>query len=156
MMTAATARSRNPALRPAGFGAEPEFAAFLVQHQEAMFRWALAHAGGPLDTRNPLARRAFAESAPGTGQRQDHTRYASWLFGAMLLVAHRRAPEGGLGEDMLGGLPPELRSLLRLVGRAEMSPIEAWGLLREPMVTVRERLLKARIGAFSRGEHQHH
>ena len=148
----------NPALHlgasPSG---EPAFSAWLIDHKDAMFRWALTHAGSPQTTPNPLARRAFAESSVAVQRRQGNPRFVTWLFGAMLLVAHRRQPQGGLSEGMVTGLPPELRGLLRLVGRGEMSPIEAWGLLNSPIDQVRLRLLRARLDhAAKPAEHQHH
>lgn len=149
--TAAPPPSLTP--RVASFGGDPAFGSWLVQHKDAMFRWALNHAGNPLNTPNPLARRAFAESSVAVQKRQGATRYVAWLFGAMLLAAHRRASEGGIGESMLGGLPPELRGALRLVGRGELSPIEGWGLLQQPTSEVRYRLLRARLDGGLRPSH---
>lgn len=145
------------AARPDAFGADQAFGAWLTGHKDAMVRWSLVHVGNPLNTPNPLARRAFAEESSAVQTRQGTPRFVTWMFGAMLLAAHQRQPDGGLAEPMLAGLPPELRGVLRLVGRGEMSPIEAWGLLQQPFETVRHRLLRARLqpGALSH-KHQRH
>ena len=119
--------------------------AWLSQHREAMFRWAMALAGTPPVGADIDARRIFVETAVAVQRQEGSPRMDSWLFGEALLAAQRHAVHGVLAETLLAGLPPELRAVLRLVARGALRAEEAWALLPQPMEVVRRSLVQARL-----------
>jgi DNA-directed RNA polymerase specialized sigma24 family protein len=132
--------ARGPAARlgPAR-NLEPVFGDWLDQHRDMLFGWTIARAA------DAAQRRLFAETAVAILRLRGAAGFRRWLFGAALLAAQQAARQGGLPETALAGLPPELRSALRLVSRAVLRPEEAAALLPQHMGFVRSRLLQTRL-----------
>ena len=145
MIATARAFSDRPpiTLRPATFFPgvgrdEPLLRDWLRGHRELMFRWTL---GQSVDE---TRRREFAQSAVAIQRLRGDAEFLGWLFGAALQAAAAEQPAGGLPERALAGLPPELRSVLRLVSHGELRVEEAVALLSQRIGYVRSRLLQTR------------
>lgn len=114
---------------------------WLVPHRDLLFRWAIGRA---VDS---PGRRGFAETAVAIQRLRGRPGFLVWLYGAAVQAAVRQVARGGLAEATLAGLPPELRTVLRLVSRADLRPEEASALLAQRMGYVRGRLLQTRLRA---------
>lgn len=131
----ALAKLRAPAANP-----EPLLRDWLAPHHDTLFRWTIARASSTDD------RRALAEVAVAIQRLRGPAEFGTWLFGAALQAALQQGRQGGLNETTLTGLPPELRTLLRLVARQDLRVAEAVALLAQRMGYVRGRLVRARLG----------
>lgn len=114
---------------------------WLAPHRDLLFRWAMGRA---VDSDS---RRGFAETAVAIQRLRGRAEFVVWLYGAAVQAALGQVACGGLPEATLAGLPPELRTVLRLVSRAELRPEEATALLAQRMAYVRGRLLQTRLRA---------
>ena len=121
--------------------ADPLLRDWLAPHRDLLFRWAMGRA---LDSHS---RRGFAETAVAIQRLRGRPDFLVWLYGAAVQAAVGQMAYGGLPEATLAGLPPELRTVLRLVSRAELRPEEATALLAQRMGYVRGRLLQTRLRA---------
>lgn len=126
---------------PTAGKADPLLRDWLAPHRDLLFRWAMGRA---VDSDS---RRAFAETAVAIQRLRGRPGFLLWLYGAAVQAALRQMANGGLPEATLAGLPPELRTVLRLVSRAELRPEEATALLAQRMAYVRGRLLQTRLRA---------
>lgn len=136
----ATGRLPRPPvpLFPAAAKADPSLRDWLTPHRDLLFRWAMGRA---VDS---VCRRGFAETAVAIQRLRGGSEFLVWLYGAAVQAAVGQVAYGGLPEAALAGLPPELRTVLRLVSRAELRPEEASALLPHRMAYVRGRLLQTR------------
>lgn len=125
--------------RPMPGHGEPLFRDWLEAHRETLFRWTMAHSSGA------DVRRELAETAVAIQRLRGGPEFMAWLFGAALQAAAERAGQGGLAEADLTGLPPELRTMLRLSSRQAFRREEAVALLAQRMSYVRGRLLQSRL-----------
>lgn len=126
---------------PAAAKTEPLLRDWLAPHRDVLFRWAMGRAvDGP-------SRRGFAETAVAIQRLRGRAEFVGWLYGAAVQAALGQVAYGGLAEATLAGLPPELRTVLRLVSRGELRPEEATALLAQRMGYVRGRLLQTRLRA---------
>ena len=112
---------------------------WLRGHRELLFRWTLGRAP------DEFSRREFTQAAVAIQRLRGDTEFIDWLFGAALQSALADLQQGGLVEPALAGLPPELRSVLRLVSRAELRFADAMALLPQHIGWVRSRLLQTRL-----------
>ena len=108
---------------------------WLVTHRGRLLRWSHER-----DNLNEGLRYA----GPALRRLRSEATSIDWMFAAAVMCARLSGP---VPESGLAGLPPELRSLLRLVARDELRPEEALALLPQPMDRVRARLLDARMHA---------
>ena len=133
---------RRPAIFFPGVGRDEALLRdWLRGHRELLFRWTL---GLALDE---IGRREFAQSAVAIQRLRGDAEFMAWLYGAALQAAALDQPVGGLPERALAGLPPELRSVLRLVSQGELRIEEATALLSQRISYVRSRLLQTRLRA---------
>jgi DNA-directed RNA polymerase specialized sigma24 family protein len=133
--------SRPAVLRLASFHRqlppEPLFRDWLRPSRNALFRWTMAMAS------SGDGRRVIAATAVSIQRLRGDSEFTDWLYGAAVQAATHQ--QDGLDESSLTGLPPELRTLLRLVARGELRRVEAQALLSQHMGFVRRRLVQARL-----------
>jgi len=121
--------------------AEPLLRDWLQSSRDPLFRWTMGMAT------SDEGRRAVAEMAVAIQRLRGPQEFGLWLYGAALQAALHQ--HGGLPAGSLTGLPPELRSLLRLVARRELRREEAIALLAQRMDFVRSRLVRSRLASHS-------
>lgn len=121
--------------------AEPLLREWLQPNRDALFRWTMGMAT------SADGRRAVAEMAVSIQRLRGPQEFGLWLYSAALQAALHQ--DGNLPAGSLTGLPPELRSLLRLVARRELRREEAMALLAQRMDFVRSRLVQTRLACQS-------
>ena len=135
------ADSLHGALRLAAFHRpappEPLLRDWLRPWRDTLFRWTMAMAA------SADGRRVIAATAVSIQRLRGDAEFVEWLYGAAVQAAGHQ--QGGLDEPSLTGLPPELRTLLRLVARGDLRRVEASALLGQRMGFVRSRLVQARL-----------
>lgn len=135
--------SRPAPLRLASFHRplppDPLFRDWLRPWRDTLFRWTMAMAA------SGDGRRVIAATAVSIQRLRGDAEFAEWIYNAAVQAASHQ--HDGLDEASLTGLPPELRTLLRLVARGEMRRVEAGALLTQRLAFARSRLVQARLSA---------
>ncbi len=116
---------------------EPLFRDWMRPCRNALFRWTMSMAA------SGDGRRVIAATAVSIQRLRGEAEFIEWLYNAAVQAATHQ--QDGLDESSLTGLPPELRTLLRLVARGELRRVEAHALLAQRMDFVRRRLVQARL-----------
>ncbi|MBP6902454.1 MAG: hypothetical protein KBC73_20360 [Burkholderiaceae bacterium] len=145
VLPAAALRRPPPA---AWRSSEPSLRDWLAPYRPRLLRWALGRGddgtlAGPQHGLEQARRRAVQQATQALHRLRGAVASADWLFAAAVMAARER---GRLQESSLVGLPPELRSTLRLVAGGHLRAEDALALLPQPMDRVREHLLGARLG----------